>query len=100
MIRHCSRISHSEELRLNFRVVEGGVNVDGIWKKFTRRVFFDKVNKVQGLELTKKILENLSLVKDKDHPDLILSNFNCKMQFNFKCNNCHMEVEVVGVSGR
>ena len=26
--------------------------------------FFDNVNKVQGLELTKKILENLSLVKD------------------------------------
>jgi len=26
-------------MRLNFKVVEGGVNVVGIWKKITRRVF-------------------------------------------------------------
>jgi len=26
-------------MRLNFKLVEGGVNVVGIWKKFTRRVF-------------------------------------------------------------
>jgi len=36
-------------------------------EKIYQESFFDNVNKVQGLELTKKILENLSLVKD--HPN-------------------------------
>jgi len=38
-IHHCSNASHHQEVRLNFKVIEGGVNIVGIWKKFTRRVF-------------------------------------------------------------
>ena len=38
-IHHRSNASHHQEVRLNFKVVEGGVNVVGIWKKITRRVF-------------------------------------------------------------
>jgi len=38
-IHHRSNASHHQEVRLNFEVIEGGVNVVGIWKKFTRRVF-------------------------------------------------------------
>jgi len=53
-------------VRLNFKVVEGGVNVVGIWRKINRRVFA-YLNKSWGLELNKNLFENLPLIKD--HPN-------------------------------
>jgi len=38
-IHHRSNASHHQEVRLNFKVIEGGVNMVGIGKKFTRGVF-------------------------------------------------------------
>jgi len=58
--------SHHQELGLNFKVVEGGVNVVGIWKKIHPESFFGYSNKSWGLELNKNLFENLPL--RKDHP--------------------------------
>ena len=38
VIHHRPNASHHQEVRLNFKVVEGEVNVVGFWKEFTRRV--------------------------------------------------------------
>jgi len=48
-IHHRSNASHHQEVRLNFKVIEGWVNVVGIRKKFTRRVFFGYSNKSWGV---------------------------------------------------
>jgi len=53
-------------MRLNFKLVEGGLNVVGIWKKIHQESFFGYSNKSWGLELNKNLFENLPL--RKDHP--------------------------------
>jgi len=56
-IHHRSNASHHQEVRLNFKVIEGGVNVVGILKKITRRVFLAITTNPGGWSLTKIYLK-------------------------------------------
>jgi len=97
-IHHRPNASHHQQVRLNFKVVEGGVIVLGFCKKIHQESFFGYSNKSWGLELNKNSFENLPL--RKDHPSLHDRYCKCypmfrrqiKLNHQQTCSSCSTKI--------